>query len=320
MTNGVSLADVCAFLGAELPLARTNNDNLPQSCAALNFGSEALNNGIDLGRGPHQNVCPWTNCNKRFSSRWGLGRHYRIHTGVKPWVCRHEGCAKGFVDRALLARHDRTHSKARPHLCPHQKCEKAFKIQKHLEYHLQLHDKPDAFSCSASQCKKNFSNPSSLRIHRLLDHVSPELETQVERQLRLELSAVTADLADAKRGLVAAQDQLSNSLTEVRELRKQVCALPTETRAQHYFYAPGPKVRLGQFKLQAVRGEYGMMNGQRITSPCSTVRREVLSDGGNLEAPLDATMSTDRQARGQAAATHGDFMGFGSTLTYFPVT
>jgi len=80
-----------------------------------------------------RHMCSWPNCGKAFGSKWGLGRHYRIHTGDKPWICTIEGCGKRFVDRTLLQRHENTHSSARPFACTRPGCGKAFKVSKHLE-------------------------------------------------------------------------------------------------------------------------------------------------------------------------------------------
>ena len=87
----------------------------------------------NIASGDRRHMCSWPNCGKAFGSKWGLGRHYRIHTGDKPWVCTIEGCGKRFVDRTLLQRHENTHSSARPFACPRPGCDKAFKVSKHLE-------------------------------------------------------------------------------------------------------------------------------------------------------------------------------------------
>lgn len=228
MSGEVSIADVCAFLESidetgvqEPPEKRLRCGGSGAVCQPVGRAPRAPKAKGEGGEAKKVHECTWENCGKSFSSRWGLDRHYRIHTGEKPWVCQVEGCGKGFVDRALLTRHERTHSKERPFLCPHPGCMKAFKVQKHLEYHMQLHTQPDLFNCGIDGCLKNFSNPSSLRIHRLLDHESPDHESGIEKQLREELNEATAELEKTKELLAGATQALTATQGEARELKKQ---------------------------------------------------------------------------------------------------
>jgi len=94
-------------------------------------------------------------------------------------------------------------------------------VQKHLEYHLQLHAQPDAFACDIDGCGKQFSNPSSLRIHKLLDHERPDEESNIQKQLRETVVSTSTELEQAKRKLQQSQAKTTVVSAEARELRKQ---------------------------------------------------------------------------------------------------
>ena len=100
-------------------------------------------------------------CQKQFYNKTDWKRHYRVHTGERPYKCNQ--CDMSFKENGHLASHIKhIHCNKRPFQC--FLCNKSFKSEWNLKSHIRnAHNKEIRFKCK--YCNKGFFNKSSWLVH-----------------------------------------------------------------------------------------------------------------------------------------------------------
>ncbi|XP_050676429.1 zinc finger protein 436-like isoform X2 [Leptidea sinapis] len=98
-------------------------------------------------------------CGRIFHRANDLKKHYRTHTGEKPYSCGI--CGKSFSQIGSLNTHTRIHTEKKPYSC--NVCGKQFNRRSNMTTHSEIHSGERPHSCN--MCGRTFNHSSNLRRH-----------------------------------------------------------------------------------------------------------------------------------------------------------
>ncbi len=121
--------------------------------------------------------CSFGNCNKGFTTKSDLQKHFRIHSGERPYRCIIDNCGQAFTASHHLKMHSRKHNGEKPFECKEGGCEKAFTSKVALRSHQQIHIKKLSGGDLESQDYSSKNDELDIQDYQMKENI---FETQEE--------------------------------------------------------------------------------------------------------------------------------------------
>ena len=95
-----------------------------------------------------------SDCDETFSQIKNLNSHMQVHTDEKTYICTY--CNKSYLQQKYLNQHMLKHTGDKQYKCTY--CDKEFKQKKYLQKHKQIHTGEKQYKCTLCGCQEyNFT-------------------------------------------------------------------------------------------------------------------------------------------------------------------
>lgn len=115
-------------------------------------------------------ICPENNCDKFYTSQYGLNLHIKsFHKGIR-YNCPYNKCKKSYAFNNGLQDHIKRVHTAQGYQCPHPRCKATYSNEQDLQTHINNDHPARKYKCTQEGCDKSYTSRHHLERHIELNH------------------------------------------------------------------------------------------------------------------------------------------------------